>query len=99
MESHLVILRWRPAQPWVGEFEPKTPWKKVDFLLGKFDENCLGDTPPESDWSDWFPPPPMMSECEFEALLEWVEVETRKLNLRPDPGAYLLSMINYEDLQ
>jgi hypothetical protein len=29
-----------------------------DFLLGTFDQQSLGETLPESYWSDWFPPPP-----------------------------------------
>ena len=41
-----------------------------DFILGKFDDECLGDNPPESDWNDWFPPPPRMKEEELDVLGE-----------------------------
>jgi hypothetical protein len=41
-----------------------------DFILGKFDDECLGDNPPESDWNDWFPPPPRMTEEELDVLGE-----------------------------
>ena len=59
-----------------------------DFTLGKFDEEYLGDNPPESDWSDWFPPPPRMAEEELEKLTDWVEIEAEKHDLEPDPDTY-----------
>ena len=49
-----------------------------DFLLGAFDEHSLGETPPESDWSDWFPPPPRMTEWELYEMTDWVEIEAEK---------------------
>ena len=49
-----------------------------DFLLGKFNELSLGETPPESDWSDWFPPPPRMTERELYELTDWAEIEAEK---------------------
>jgi len=61
-----------------------------EFTLGKFDEEYLGDNPPESDWSDWFPPPPRMTEEELEKLTDWVEIEAEKHNLEPDPDTYPL---------
>ena len=61
-----------------------------DFILGKFDEECLVDSPPESDWNDWFPPPPRMTEEELDVLTDWVEIEAEKHNLEPDPDTYPL---------
>ncbi len=61
-----------------------------DFTLGKFDEEYLGDNPPESDWSDWFPPPPRMTEEELDVLIDWVEIEAEKHDLEPDPDTYPL---------
>ena len=49
-----------------------------DFLLGAFDEQSLGEIPPESDWSDWFPPPKRMTEWELYELTDWVEIEAEK---------------------
>ena len=49
-----------------------------DFLLGVFDEKCLGETPPESDWRDWFPPPPRMTEWELYEMTDWLEIEAEK---------------------
>ena len=61
-----------------------------EFTLGKFDEEYLGDNPPESDWSDWFPPPPRMAEEELDVLIDWVEIEEEKHDLEPDPDTYPL---------
>jgi len=68
-----------------------------DFILGKFDQEYLGDNPPESDryvpegdWVDWFPPSPRMTEEELEKLTDWVEIEAEKHNLEPDPDTYPL---------
>jgi hypothetical protein len=49
-----------------------------DFLLAAFNEQSLGETPPESDLSDWFPPPPRMTEWELYELTDWVEIEAEK---------------------
>jgi hypothetical protein len=54
-----------------------------DFLLGAFDEQCLSETPPESDWSDWFPPPLQMTEMELYKLADWAEIEAEKYELTP----------------
>jgi hypothetical protein len=82
------------------EFDLIDEWSKKsleDFTLGKFDEEYLGDNPPESDryvpvgdWSDWFPPPPRMAEEELEKLTDWVEIEAEKHDLEPDPDTYPL---------
>jgi hypothetical protein len=61
-----------------------------DFLLGKFDEEHLGDNPPESNWFDWFPPPPRMTEGELDKFTDWVEVEAETHDLDPDPDTYPL---------
>ena len=61
-----------------------------DFILGPFDTECLGERPPESDWSDWFPPPPPMTEWDLEALTDWVEIEAKMHDLNPDPDTYPL---------
>ncbi|NPV78224.1 MAG: hypothetical protein HPY59_17850 [Anaerolineae bacterium] len=61
-----------------------------EFTLGKFDEEYLGDNPPESDWIDWFPPPPRMTEEELDVLTDWVEIEAEKHDLEPDPDTYPL---------
>jgi hypothetical protein len=45
-----------------------------DFILGMFDEAFLGEIPPELDWSDWFPPPPRLTERELCDLTDWVEI-------------------------
>ncbi len=59
-----------------------------DFTLGPFDDERLGETPPESDWSDWFPPPPRMTDWELDELTDRVEVESAKNNLNPGPDSY-----------
>ena len=59
-----------------------------DFLLGAFDEQSLGEIPPESDWSDWFPPPPRITEWELCELTDLVEIEAEKHDLLPDTDTY-----------
>ena len=68
-----------------------------DFLLGRFDEECLSDDPPESDWSDWFPPPPQLSWDELGLLAEWVDAQADKHSLWPDPEQYPLSFFEGEE--
>jgi len=70
-----------------------------DFLLGRFDEECLSDDPPESDWSDWFPPPPRLSWDELGMLAEWVDEQADRHNLWPDPEQYPLSFFEGEEYE
>lgn len=70
-----------------------------DFMLGWFDEECLGDDPPESDWSDWCPPPPSLSWNEVALLAEWVEAEVDKHDLWPDPDLYPITMFKGEEYE
>ena len=66
-------------------------WSVDDFRLGTFDEACLGETPPESDWRDWFPPPPRLTDSELCDLSDWAEAESAKHDLFPDPDTYPLA--------
>ena len=69
-----------------------SPHRSVDdFCLGFFDETCLREYPPESDWSDWFPPPPRLTDWELCDLADWAEIEAAKHNLFPDPETYPLA--------
>ncbi len=88
---------WQLADPVTEEVCVETPLTIADIILGPFDEECLGEHPPESDWSDWFPPPPRMTEWELEALTDWVETEAEKHDLKPDPDTYRLE--DYFDIR
>lgn len=57
-----------------------------NFTLGSFEEERLGEKPPESDWSDWFPPQPSMTDWELDEFKDWVDVESAKHILSPDSG-------------
>ena len=74
--QHDVI--WRLAYTNIEPPEKCSGMNIEDFTLGNFDVECLGDTPPESDWSDWFPPPPRLTEWELCELTDWVEIEAQK---------------------
>jgi hypothetical protein len=89
---------WRLAYTNTEPPEKSSGMNIEDFTLGKFDEECLGDTPPESDryvpegdWSDWFPPPPRLTEWELCELTDWIEIEASKKELIPDPNTYPLT--------
>ena len=76
------------------EFEPSTAGsglKMDDFILGKFDVECLGEHPPETDWSDWFPPPKRMTDWELYDLTDWVELEAEKCDSVQDTFYFQLS--------
>ncbi len=83
----MELLREKQADYWllslpdsvVVDEEPKL--KTNDFIMGPFDAEYLGEHPPESDWSNWFPSPPRMTEGELEVLTDWVEVEAEKHEL------------------
>jgi len=90
-------VNWERVQAEIALIDDCCKKSLEDFILGKFDEECLGDSPPESDryvpegdWIDWFPPPPRMTEEELDALTDWVEIEAEKHNLEPDPDTYPL---------
>ena len=53
------IVYWSLANPEVEETWAESRLTLDDFILGPFDAECLGDKPLESDWSDWFPSPPL----------------------------------------
>jgi hypothetical protein len=60
-DGRLVFIEFEPAVTGFG-------LKVNDFILGRFDEKCLGENPPEDEWGDWFPPPPRLTEwklCEL----------------------------------
>ena len=81
-------VNWERVQAEIALIDDCCKKLLEDFILGKFDEECLGDSPPESDWNDWFPPPPRMTEEELDVLTDWVEIEAEKHNLEPDPDTY-----------
>ena len=83
-------VNWELVQAEIALIDERCKKSLEDFILGKFDEECLGDSPPESDWNDWFPPPPRMTEEELDVLTDWVEIEAEKHNLEPDPDTYPL---------
>ena len=79
---------WSLAYPEVKETWAEARLTLEDFILGPFDRECLSEFPPESDWSDWFPPPPRRSDWELDELSDWVELEAAKHDLIPDPDTY-----------
>ena len=83
-------VNWELVQAEIALIDDCCKKSLEDFILGKFDEECLGDSPPESDWNDWFPPPPRMTEEELDVLTDWVEIEAEKHDLEPDPDTYPL---------
>jgi len=90
-------VNWELVQAEIALIDGYSKKSLEDFILGKFDEACLGDSPPESDryvpegdWIDWFPPTPRMTEEELDVLTDWVEIEAEKHNLEPDPDTYPL---------
>jgi len=91
MQNTQQDVIWRLAYTNIEPPEKSSGMTIEDFTLGKFDEECLGDTPPEPDWSDWFPPPPRLTEWELCELTDWVEIEASKKNLIPDPDTYPLT--------
>ncbi len=89
-EKHTVYLQLANAGDDV--FNIKTGLTIEDFILGPFDTECLGEQPPESNWSDWFSPPPRLTEWELDVLTDWAEVEAEKHDLNPDPETYPLKI-------
>jgi len=83
-DGRLAFFEFEPAVTGLG-------MKIGDFILGKFDEKCLGENPPEDEWGDWFPPPDRLSEWELCELTDWVEIEAQKHDLLPDPETYPLT--------
>ncbi len=81
---------WSLANPEIGETLAESRLTIGDFILGPFDEEYLGERPPESDWIDWFPPPPRMTDLELCELTDWVEIEATKHDLIPAPDTYPL---------
>ena len=81
---------WRLAYPEVEETIEEPGLTIADFILGPFDKEHLSSYPPESDWSDWFPPPPRMTDVELWELTDWVELEAEKHDLALDPNTYPL---------
>ncbi len=73
---------WCLATPEVEGVWAESRLTSDDFMLGPFDAERLGERPPESDWGDWFPPPPRMSDWELGELSDWVELEAEKHDLR-----------------
>lgn len=70
-----------------------------DFVLGRFDEECLSDDPPESDWSDWFPPPPKLNWDELGLLAEWVDEQADRHDLWPNPELYPMTRFEGEEYE
>ena len=83
-------VNWELVQTEIARIDECSKISMEDFILGKFDEECLGDNPPESDWIDWFPPPPCMTEEGLDVLTDWVEIEAEKHDLEPGPDTYPL---------
>lgn len=83
-------VNWERFQAEIALIDDCCKKSLEDFILGKFDEECLGDSPPESDWNDWFPPPPRMTDEELDVLTDWFEIEAEKHDLEPDPDTYPL---------
>ena len=88
MQPTLVSVAWHLA--WINlELDWEIPGKSInDFILGAFDDEYLSELPPESDWSDWFPPPARLTEWELDDLSDWVEIEAEKHDLISDPDFY-----------
>jgi hypothetical protein len=82
---------WRLTRQETEEDCVETKLTIADFILGPFDKECLSEEPPESDWSDWFPPPPRMTDGELNELSDWVEIEASKKDLFPNPDNYSLT--------
>lgn len=77
-----------------------------DFMLGRFDEEYLSADPPESDrhipvgdWSDWFPPPPGLTNEDLDVLTGWVEAEADKRSLWADPDQYPQSIFEQGEFE
>ena len=92
----MLLIGTNSIDCWLAlpEFEPSTigsGLKLDDFILGNFDEECLGIHPPESDWSDWFPPPERLTDWELCVLTDWAEIEAQKHDLIPDPDTFPLT--------
>ena len=84
-------VNWELVQAEIALIDERCKKSLEDFILGKFDEEYLGDSPPESDWYvpegdwiDWFPPPSRLTEEELDVLTDWVEIEAEKHDLFPD---------------
>lgn len=75
---------WLQIIPEVEALECEQEPDIEDFTLGPFDAERLGEVPPESNWSDWFPPPPRLTEWELDELADRVDVEAEKHDLNPD---------------
>jgi len=45
-------VNWERVQAEIALIDDCCKKSLEDFILGKFDEECLGDSPPESDWND-----------------------------------------------
>jgi hypothetical protein len=89
-------IYWRLATQEIEEVCEEPRLTIADFMLGPFDKECLGEDPPESDWSDWFPPPLRMTDEEMEELSNWVEIEASKKGLFPSPVNYPLTDCFYK---
>jgi len=88
---------WRLAYLEIEEDYEEPGLTIDDFMPAPFDRERFSEYPPESDWnipvgdwSDWFPPPPRLTEWELYDLTDWVEIEAAKHDLLPDPDTYLL---------
>ena len=82
---------WRLATQETEEVCEESDLTIAGFILGPFDRECLGEESPESDWSDWFPPPERLTDWELCELTDWAEIEAQKHDLIPDPDTYPLT--------
>lgn len=87
---------WRPAYPEVEVISDEPGLTIEDFILGPFDTECWSEYPPESDWSDWFPPPPRVTDWELYELADWAEIEISQHKITLNPDHYPLDEVNYE---
>jgi hypothetical protein len=100
MEDHMIFLLekqtvyWSLAYPEVEETFEETDLTIDDFILGPFDTECLSEYPPESDWSDWFPPPQRIMDWELYELADWAEIQIGKQEITLNPDHYLSSEVN-----
>jgi hypothetical protein len=81
---------WQLANPQIEEVCREPRHDITDFILGTFYEDSLGEKPPGTDWIDWFPPPPRMTDWELYELTDWVEFEAANHDLNTDRDTYLI---------
>ena len=70
-------VNWERVQAEIALIDDCCKKSLEDFILGKFDEECLGDSPPKSYWNDWFPPQPRMTKEELDGLRSFLRAKPK----------------------